>query len=135
MLSAADREIRLGIWKIHILHHAATREVWGRWLLEELAEHGHELSPGTLYPALQRMEQNGWLERSGDAQYTRARRTFRITLEGQRLLDGLRREVRELYEEVVLGQEPQHSKAATARRRTVAAQTQAARGKKTRRRA
>ena len=67
MLSAADREIRLGIWKIHILFHAAKREVWGIWLLEELAEHGHHLSPGTLYPALARMERNGWLERTGDA--------------------------------------------------------------------
>ena len=46
MLSAADREIRLGIWKIHILHHAASRDVWGRWLLEELAEHGHDLARG-----------------------------------------------------------------------------------------
>ena len=63
MLSAADREIRLGIWKIHILHHAETREVWGTWLLEELAHHGHMLSPGTLYPALSRMERNGWLRR------------------------------------------------------------------------
>jgi len=108
MLSAADREIRLGIWKIHILHHAAAREVWGRWLLEELAEHGHELSPGTLYPALLRMERNGWLERTGDAPHARARQTFRITLEGRRLLEALRREVAELYEEVVRGREPKH---------------------------
>lgn len=109
MLSAADREIRLGIWKIHILHHAALRDVWGRWLLEELAEHGHELSPGTLYPALLRMENNGWLERTGDTPYARARQTFRITVDGRRLLDGLRKEVAELYEEVVLGHEPEPS--------------------------
>jgi len=108
MLSAADREIRLGIWKIHILHHAASREVWGKWLLDELAEHGHELSPGTLYPALVRMERNGWLERPSDAPHARARQTFRITPEGRRLLGGLRREVTELYEEVVLGREPEH---------------------------
>jgi DNA-binding PadR family transcriptional regulator len=106
MLSAADREIRLGIWKIHILHHAASREVWGKWLLDELAEHGHELSPGTLYPALVRMEKNGWLERTHDAPHARARQTFRITRAGRRLLDGLRREVAELYEEVVLEREP-----------------------------
>lgn len=107
MLSAADREIRLGIWKIHILHHAATREVWGKWLLDELAEHGHELSPGTLYPALVRMETNGWLERTGDAPHARARQTFRITPEGRSLLEGLRQEVTELYGEVVLGREPE----------------------------
>lgn len=102
MLSAADREIRLGIWKIHILHHADAREVWGTWLLEELAEHGHVLSPGTLYPALGRMERNGWLRRAGSAPHARARQTFRITPEGRRLLKHLRREVTELYEEVVL---------------------------------
>jgi len=110
MLSAADREIRLGIWKIHILHHAASREIWGRWLLEELAEHGHDLSPGTLYPALLRMEANGWLERTGDAPHARARQTFRITREGRRLLEALRREVTELYEEVVLDREQKHER-------------------------
>jgi PadR family transcriptional regulator PadR len=108
MLSPADREIRLGIWKIHILHHAASREVWGKWLLGELAEHGHELSPGTLYPALLRMEANGWLERSGEAPHARARQQFRITREGRRLLAQLRREVSELYEEVVLGRDADH---------------------------
>ena len=111
MLSAADREIRLGIWKIHILHHAAARDVWGTWLLEELAEHGHTLSPGTLYPALARMEKNGWLARTGEALHARARQTLRITPRGRRLLEQLRREVTELYEEVVLEHEPHPVKA------------------------
>jgi len=102
MLTPADREIRLGVWKIHILHHAAAREVWGTWLLVELAEHGYTLSPGTLYPALARMERNGWLRRTSGASHARARQTFRITPTGQRLLEELRREVTELYEEVVL---------------------------------
>lgn len=100
MLSAADREIRLGIWKIHILHHAARREVWGTWLLEELARHGHVLSPGTLYPALARMQRNGWIARTGEAPHARARQAYRITPEGRRLLRALRRELTELYQEV-----------------------------------
>lgn len=107
MLSAADREIRLGIWKIHILHHAASREVWGLWLLEELAEHGHQLSPGTLYPALARMEENGWLTRRKSGKHPRARQLYRITPGGRALLRTLRREVTELYQEVVLGDHPQ----------------------------
>ena len=86
MLSPADREIRLGIWKIHILFRAAQRDVWGTWLLEELAEHEHQLSPGTLYPAVARMERNGWLERKGNAAHARARHVFRTTSEGRRLL-------------------------------------------------
>jgi PadR family transcriptional regulator PadR len=108
MQSAADREIRLGIWKIHILHHAASREVWGKWLLDELAEHGHSLSPGTLYPALSRMERNRWLERTCEATHARARQTFRVTRAGFELLEALRRDVSELYEEVVLEAGPGH---------------------------
>lgn len=104
----ADREIRLGIWKIHILHHAAARDVWGQWLMAELAEHGHRLSPGTLYPALARMEANGWLRRTGESTHARARQTFRITPEGRRLLAVLRRDVGELYREIVLQREPKH---------------------------
>lgn len=102
MLSAADREIRLGIWKIHILHHAALHEVWGLWLLEELADHGHPLSPGTLYPALARMEENGWLSRRNSGKHPRARQLYRITPNGRVLLRALKREVTELYREVVL---------------------------------
>ena len=108
MLSAADREIRLGIWKIHILHHAAARDVWGMWLLEELAAHGHRLSPGTLYPGLARMARNGWLQRRTISRHPRGRQLYRITPAGRALLRSLRREVSELYREVVLGDQPRH---------------------------
>ena len=108
MLSAADREIRLGIWKIHILHHAAARDVWGMWLLDELAAHGHRLSPGTLYPALAWMARNGWLQRRKISQHPRGRQLYRITPAGRVLLRSLRREVSELYREVVLDNEPRH---------------------------
>lgn len=112
-MTSADREIRLGLWKIHILHHAATRDVWGLWLLEELAEHGHKLSPGTLYPALARMEQNGWLRRVNPEADERARHIYRITPAGQQLLESLKRDIQELYEELILGHEPEHAHEAT----------------------
>ncbi len=107
-MAPSDREIRVSLWKIHILHHAASRPVWGLWLLEELREHGHELSPGTLYPALAKLERLGWLVRAGDERHARDRRTFRITPSGRRLLKRLRHDITELYEEVVLGREPHH---------------------------
>jgi DNA-binding PadR family transcriptional regulator len=75
-------------------------------------------APGTLYPALMRMEKNRWLARSAEAPHPRARQTFRITPEGRRLLAALRREVIELYAEVVLGNEP-HQGRGTKRPRTV----------------
>lgn len=124
MLTHADRDIRLGLWRIHILHHAAAREVWGTWLLGELAEHGHRLSPGTLYPALARMERHGWLERVGGGGHSRSRRRLRITPEGLRLLEAIRRDVSRLYAEVVVGLQPRPAGRASrrtprpARRRT-----------------
>jgi PadR family transcriptional regulator PadR len=95
-----DREFRLAFWKIHILHHAATRPVYGLWMLEELAEHGHRLSPGTLYPILARMEKHGWLRSDGDGS-TKARRNYRITPRGRKILEALRRDLIELHAEVV----------------------------------
>ena len=114
MPPVVDREFRLGIWKIHILHHAAQREVWGLWLLEELAEHGYRLSPGTLYPVLASMERSGWLRRSNRDSGARARRTLRITAAGRRLLEQLRRDVTELHAEVVLGNQPGRTRSATS---------------------
>lgn len=105
---AADREFRLAFWKLHVLHHAATAPVYGLWMMRELAEHGHRLSPGTLYPMLARMEANGWLRstRTGEG---KARRSYRITPAGERLLARLRAEIDELHREVVRGVEPKHA--------------------------
>jgi len=100
-----NREIRLALWKIHILHHAAERPVYGLWLLDELAEHGHRLSPGTLYPILARMEANGWLRSQSDGPGN-ARRNYRTTARGMQILEKLRAEITELYDEVVRGREP-----------------------------
>ncbi len=44
------REFFLGFVKIHLLHHAAEKPVYGVALIEELRRHGYELSPGTLSP-------------------------------------------------------------------------------------
>jgi DNA-binding PadR family transcriptional regulator len=104
MRHAADREIRLAFWKIHILHHAASQNIYGLWILEELAEHGHRLSPGTVYPILARMEQNGWLRSVSKG--GKARRNYRITPAGQRLLTELREQITELHREVVLDKAP-----------------------------
>src|SRR5690242_15349708 len=99
MSSAVDREIRVAFWKIHILHHAARQAVYGLWLLEELAHHGHRVSPGTLYPLLNRMEANGWLRSSSPAG-PKSRRTYRITATGRQILKQLRDEISELHREV-----------------------------------
>lgn len=105
MSNAVDREILLAFWKIHILHHAASHNVYGLWILEELAEHGYRLSPGTVYPILARMERNGWLRSTSEGS-GKARRNYRITAAGRRLLAELSEQIVELYREVALDKQP-----------------------------
>lgn len=103
---ALQREILLGFWKVHILHHAAEKPVIGQWMIQELRRHGYEVSPGTIYPLLARLESQGWLEYSTDAEGgPRARKYYSLTKEGQAALAFLRSQVEELYREVVLGEE------------------------------
>ena len=96
-----DREILLSFWKVHILHHAAEAPLVGLWMLKELGRHGYDVSPGTLYPVLRRMEARGWLRCHADRRGgKRARREYTLTRRGRRVLDLVREYVRELGEEV-----------------------------------
>ena len=98
---ALTREILLALWKVHILHHANEGPVVGQWMIQELRHHGYEISPGTLYPLLKRMEQRGWLRCVTDPTGgPRARREYYLTPEGKRILTHLRERVKELWEEI-----------------------------------
>lgn len=101
-MKALNREILLAFWKVHILHHAGEGPLHGQWILTELRRHGYEISPGTLYPLLQRMAKLGWLSWKVDPRGgRRARRDYRLTQAGRQVLKILRGQVSELYEEVV----------------------------------
>ena len=96
------REILLGFWKVHILHHAAEHPVIGQWVLTELRRHGYDISPGTLYPLLKRLERNGWLRSEvAVGGGTSRRRYYHLTARGAAVLDVLRETVVELHHEVV----------------------------------
>jgi DNA-binding PadR family transcriptional regulator len=96
-----NREFLLGFWKMHILHHAGEKPLHGQWMLNELRRHGYNLSPGTLYPLLARMERLGWLRSRSDRRGgKRARRDYRLTASGRMVLKLLRPPLRELYREV-----------------------------------
>jgi PadR family transcriptional regulator, regulatory protein PadR len=96
------REILLGFWKVHILHHAAEHPVVGQWMLAELRRHGYDISPGTLYPLLKRMERNKWLRCVvEDGTGPRGRRYYHLTAHGASVLEVLRKSVAELRLEVI----------------------------------
>jgi PadR family transcriptional regulator PadR len=93
------REFLLAFWKIHILHHAAERGIYGQWMLEELHHHGYRLSPGTLYPMLARMEKRGWL-RAAKPKRPKAARVYRLTSSGHDVLEQILHSLDELTREI-----------------------------------
>jgi DNA-binding PadR family transcriptional regulator len=98
---AVNREILISFWKVHVLHHAEEGDVVGQWMLKELLHHGYQVSPGTLYPMLKRMERNGWLiSRVDGGRGPKAPRAYRITAAGRRVLKVVRKQLRELGVEV-----------------------------------
>src|SRR3974390_156817 len=102
-MNAINREILLSFWKLHIMHHAGTEAVNGQWVLTELRRHGYEISPGTLYPLLNRMARLGWLKCKVDPDGGGpARKDYPLTAEGRKVLELIRKQVKELHREVVL---------------------------------
>ncbi len=98
---ALQREILLSFWKIHILHHASEGAVVGQWMLHELRHHGYEVSPGTLYPILHRMEKLGWLYSQSEGQGAKARRSYFATDKGKEVLALALKQMQEIRAEVL----------------------------------
>jgi DNA-binding PadR family transcriptional regulator len=95
------REFQRAAVRLHILHHAAEDEVHGAWLTKELSRHGYEVSPGTLYPTLHRLEADGLLVSQHRVIDGRVRRVYRATRAGRAALTQDRRALRELAQEVL----------------------------------
>jgi DNA-binding PadR family transcriptional regulator len=95
------REFLRGAVQLHILHHAAEGEIHGAWMSQELAEHGYEISPGTLYPTLHRLEAEGLLTSRKVVEEGRSRRVYKITADGRKALRRMRKALRELTDEVL----------------------------------
>jgi len=92
----------LGFVKIHILHHAEEEPIYGLWMSKELARHGyHNLSPGTLYPTLHRLEEEGYLVSQRRLVHGKWRRYYTITLAGREVLRETRSKLVELADEVL----------------------------------
>lgn len=97
----ANQDLLSGFIRIHILHHAAEGDVYGQWIIEELARHGYRLSAGTLYPMLHSLERRGYL-RSREKRLGRtARRLYRTTPRGKAALEEAKERLRELVGEVI----------------------------------
>jgi DNA-binding PadR family transcriptional regulator len=95
------RDFFLGFIKIHVLHHAAQEPIYGVAMIAELARHGYELSPGTLYPLLHNLEEQGYLVHEEHVVKGRVRKYYVITEEGRVALLEAKQKIAELVHEVL----------------------------------
>jgi DNA-binding PadR family transcriptional regulator len=95
------RDFRRGAVRLHVLYHAAKGEVSGAWMSDELARHGHRISPGTLYPLLHDLEESGLLASSQRVEAGRVVRFYTITGAGLETLNDARYALAELASELL----------------------------------
>ena len=87
--------------KLHVLHHASEHPVYGLWLIEELAEHGYRVSPGTLYPLLHSLEESELLKSYSELHEGKIRRYYKLTPNGRRQLKKAKAQLLELMREIL----------------------------------
>jgi PadR family transcriptional regulator, regulatory protein PadR len=92
-------DLLAGFVRLHVLHHAAEHEIYGQWMIDELARHGYRLSPGTLYPMLHTMELRGYLTSRVERVGRSTRKFYRVTEFGLRGLMVAKLRVREFIGE------------------------------------
>ncbi len=96
-----ERRFFLGFVRVHILYHASKEEIFGAEIKEELKRHGYEISPGTLYPILHSLEDDGFLKSRPVNVSGKVRRYYKITESGTSILDEARSKIQELIDEVM----------------------------------
>ncbi|MBN1460429.1 MAG: helix-turn-helix transcriptional regulator, partial [Armatimonadetes bacterium] len=80
------RDLFLGFIRLHILYHATEGPIFGLEMIRELARHGYQLSPGTLYPILKKLYQAGYLEQEILVVGGKQRKYYRATPAGRAAL-------------------------------------------------
>jgi len=93
-------DLYMGFIRIHILYHAGKERVYGMALMEELALHGYQVGPGTLYPMLHALEEKGLLISEIVVVGGKRRRYYHITAYGAGALENARAHTMELIREI-----------------------------------
>lgn len=73
------------------------RPTYGYALLETLADAGFAVDGNTLYPLLRRLEKQGLLTSDWNTEESRPRKFYRVSADGEALLETLLRQWQELH--------------------------------------
>lgn len=101
LIMTLERKFFLGFIRIHILYHADKEEIYGTEMINELRRHGYEVSPGTIYPILHSLENEGCLTSKEKNVEGKIRKYYKITEEGLKILKEARKKIKELINEVM----------------------------------
>ena len=96
-----DQDLYGGLIRLHILHHAAKKPVFGLWFIEELSGQGYKLCPGKLYTLLHGLEEKGYLRSIKEREGKSLRRLYQATPLGRKALVAARQKVSELFGELL----------------------------------
>lgn len=102
MTGYVNKRLFQGFICLHILHHAEQEPFFGSWMIDELSEHGYKLSPGTLYPILHNLENEGLVAHYNENFAGKIRKYYSITKTGKEELQEARQYLTELVKEIGL---------------------------------
>lgn len=102
MTGYVNKRLFQGFICLHIMHHANIEPFFGTWMIEELAEHGYKLSPGTMYPILHNLEKEGLLKQYSENFAGKIRKYYEITEVGRQELTEAKMYLKELVGEIGL---------------------------------
>lgn len=94
------RKIFLAFIQVHILYHAKKEPIYGAWMIEELKNHGYDVSPGTLYPIFHSMEKDDLLISKKQQVNGKIRKYYNITPKGAETLISANEKIKELSHEI-----------------------------------
>ncbi|HKF52788.1 MAG TPA: PadR family transcriptional regulator [Candidatus Acidoferrales bacterium] len=90
-MGRSQTELLQGTLDMLILKALALEEMHGLGIsrrIEQVTKGTFQVKPGSLFPALHRMEEEGWLESSwGESQNNRRAKYYRLTKKGRRQLE------------------------------------------------
>jgi DNA-binding PadR family transcriptional regulator len=89
-----------GFIRLHLLYHAGQEPIFGLEMIRELARHGYQLSPGTLYPILHGLERDGFLVSGREVAAGKVRKVYSLTETGRFALKDALIKVHELMDEI-----------------------------------
>lgn len=98
-----DREFLRGFTKLYALWRGSRKDAYGMAILREMRDVGFDLSPGTLYPTLAKLEREGDISWRKQLVGGRIRKTYRLTPKGRRELDEVRERLRIIVRLVFAG--------------------------------